>query len=382
MHGHISSGYRLLVVSDSALGWKGNKLAGFEPVVRELDSVAIFFDEIVWLGYKKENTKAPLSIPKSGNVRIVFMPNSGGNWLAKFRILINYPIYLYIIFKNLRGVTHVHSRAPSHPSFLIQFISFVDRNRIYWHKYAGDWSNRKVPFSYAIQRDFLRLISRRNVFATINGKWNGLPNNILSFENPCLYIDEIANASESTLNKSFGGKLNLLFVGNLTRKKGILNLINSLNFISSSHLISELIIVGSGELYEEILSKLPDILNIKVRMIGSLNRQELSEVYQSAHLNILPSESEGFPKVIAEGAAYGCIPIVTDISSLSQYIRNGENGFLISDNSERELARAISAIMVRRDLEVISAKTKEMTSRFSYEYFRERIYREVISLKR
>ena len=45
---------------------------------------------------------------------------------------------------------------------------------------------------------------------------------------------------------------------------------------------------------------------------------------------VLPSYSEGFPKVIAEAMNFGCIPIVSDISCIRQYIINGKNGFLIN----------------------------------------------------
>ena len=41
----------------------------------------------------------------------------------------------------------------------------------------------------------------------------------------------------------------------------------------------------------------------------------------------MPSKSEGFPKVVAEAACYGVIPIVSNVGSIPHYI-NEENGFL------------------------------------------------------
>lgn len=381
MFKNLSGNSRLLVVSDTALTRMGNDLLGFEPVVRELDILADLFDEIIWLGYEKSNLTTPFKLPNSKNIRIILMPSSGGKGVRKFKIALNYPIYIFKIFKYLSFATHVHSRAPSHPSLIIQIISFFDRKRIYWHKYAGDWSNPNVPVTYSLQRVVLGVIARKNVFATINGTWNGLSKNILPFENPCLYKEEIELATNSGSLKSFKDKLQLLFVGNLTQKKGILNLIEALDLISNTDLISNLIIVGDGELKEEITLRLKGQLKINVKILGSLNRDELSKIYLSSHINILPSESEGFPKVIAEGAAYGCLPLVTDISSLSQYINHGENGFLLTRNSPDEIAKSIDTILDRIDLKEISLRAMCMAPIFSYEFFRDKLNKKVISTR-
>jgi len=42
--------------------------------------------------------------------------------------------------------------------------------------------------------------------------------------------------------------------------------------------------------------------------------------YASSHVLVLTSESEGFPKVIAEAMAYGCVPIVTRVGSIPEVL--------------------------------------------------------------
>ena len=60
-------------------------------------------------------------------------------------------------------------------------------------------------------------------------------------------------------------------------------------------------------------------------------------IYSKCDFIILPSKSEGFPKVIGEAMNYGCIPIVSDVSCISQYIQNGVNGFLIKPITSKEI---------------------------------------------
>ena len=60
---------------------------------------------------------------------------------------------------------------------------------------------------------------------------------------------------------------------------------------------------------------------------GFLGRDQIFDLYAKSHLFLLPSDSEGFPKVVAEAAAFGCVPVVSDVSSIGQYV-NSSNGYL------------------------------------------------------
>jgi glycosyltransferase involved in cell wall biosynthesis len=51
------------------------------------------------------------------------------------------------------------------------------------------------------------------------------------------------------------------------------------------------------------------------------------DLLKLSHFLLLPSDSEGFPKVLAEAACYGVIPVVSSVSSIPHYI-NESNGFL------------------------------------------------------
>jgi glycosyltransferase involved in cell wall biosynthesis len=87
----------------------------------------------------------------------------------------------------------------------------------------------------------------------------------------------------------------------------------------------------------------------------------------------LPSSSEGFPKVVAEGAAFGCIPLVTDVSSIAQYIHDGENGFLLKDNMVPTIITKINQIVNSLDLKSISMSSITISTKFTYEYFNNRV---------
>jgi glycosyltransferase involved in cell wall biosynthesis len=363
---------KLLVVSDTALHKRGNSIYGFGPVLRELKELSILFDEIVWLGCNEQKQLYADTLVDDPKIKCVLMPSVRNKQFNALHVLFAYPLFLINILKHILTATHVHSRGPSHPAFISILYSFFDSKRIYWHKYAGDWVTANAPFTYKLQRALLKKLHRKNVRVTING--DALPGdqNIISFENPALYESEL---SDTNPGKNFNGKLSVLFVGNLTEAKGISNLLSAFTNNNISDRFLELIVVGDGEL----MSTVKSASSGKVKLTGYLNRKALQQYYQQCHLLVLPSRSEGFPKVVAEAAAYGCIPVVSDISNISQYIHHNQNGFLIQDVSVSGIFHSLNNIAATDPdtLKEISEKAKLLGGLFTYERFIERVKKEI-----
>jgi glycosyltransferase involved in cell wall biosynthesis len=362
----------LLVVSDTALHKRGSSMYGFGPVVRELKELSTLFDEIVWLGCNEQEQLYADTLVNDPKIKCVLMPSVRNKQFNALHVLFAYPIFLINIFRYLLTATHVHSRGPSHPALISILYSFFDSKRIYWHKYAGDWATANAPFTYKLQRTLLKKLRRNNVRITINGDASSGAQNIISFENPALYEGELSCTAPG---KNFNDKLSVLFVGNLTEAKGISNLLLAFTNSNISNRFLELIVVGDGELMPTI--KL--VSSGKVKLTGYLNREALQQYYQQCHLLVLPSRSEGFPKVVAEAAAYGCIPVVSDISNISQYIHHNENGFLMQDITVSGIVHTLNSIAAidPDTLMGISERAKLLGSMFTYERFIERVKKEI-----
>ncbi len=61
-------------------------------------------------------------------------------------------------------------------------------------------------------------------------------------------------------------------------------------------------------------------VNHLVTFHGWLPRTALGSVYFRPHIMILPSDSEGWPKVLSEGMAYGIVPLGSNVGSIPQYL--------------------------------------------------------------
>ncbi len=63
---------------------------------------------------------------------------------------------------------------------------------------------------------------------------------------------------------------------------------------------------------------------------------KMKKLYESSHVIILTSAYEGFPMVIKEGMANGCIPIVTALPGNLTHLRHGENALLLRNAEDEE----------------------------------------------
>jgi len=372
---------KLVVVSDSAVYKEPDgTYSAFEPVVRELEALCEIFDEIVWLGSITKSRKLALAVPKKKKIKIVSLPATtrSTSFFNKLYIILNYPVFIFKILKHINKAKYVHSRAPSHPAMITIVFSLFDRKRRYWHKYAGNWAEVNPPLGYKWQRSLLKGAHYSNIRVTVNGSW-GDRNHVYAFENPCLYESERVAAAENAAQKDYNGELTMIYVGTIEYPhKGILQILDAIEQGLVPDRIKTFYIVGNGVLKSMIEERIANIKNVQVVLLGHMNRAQLDEYYRKSHIIILPTvASEGFPKVIAEGAAYGCIPAVTGISALSQYIKDGDNGVVIDSQAPEDISKALHKLLDNPEIKKISNNAVEMGKKFTYEYYTKRINEEI-----
>ena len=75
-----------------------------------------------------------------------------------------------------------------------------------------------------------------------------------------------------------------------------------------------------------------------ITLHGNVTADTIKEVHKTAHFMMLPSKSEGWPKVVAEAMFWGSLPIVTKISCVPYMLEEGNRGILIEPNVENAVA--------------------------------------------
>jgi glycosyltransferase involved in cell wall biosynthesis len=75
------------------------------------------------------------------------------------------------------------------------------------------------------------------------------------------------------------------------------------------------------------------------------HQDDMPQVLSAAHVVVLPSYYEGFPKVLLEACACGKPVVATAIPGCKEIVRGGENGFLIPAKDPGALAKAIRVLL-------------------------------------
>lgn len=150
----------------------------------------------------------------------------------------------------------------------------------------------------------------------------------------------------------------ILFVGALTPRKGIDDLICAMKYIEQN---SILLIVGEafpGSLsFKQKLNKQIVEEGLKnIRFLGRVSQEELGYIYNVADLFVLPSHSEGLPLTLLEAMAYKKCCIVSEIPGNSEVIQNGQNGFLFQSKNPTDLAKKINFLLRNDDLRMQMGK--------------------------
>jgi len=91
-------------------------------------------------------------------------------------------------------------------------------------------------------------------------------------------------------------------------------------------------------------------INSSVKFLGRVPHEEMPNLLSQADIYVSTSLHDGTSVSLLEAMGSGAFPIVTDIPSNREWISDGENGFLVSLDEERFLAKKIVDAIRNRDL--------------------------------
>jgi phosphatidylinositol alpha-1,6-mannosyltransferase len=312
----------LTIVSDTPYYLEGDRPVGWGPNVREIDQLASLFDEVRHVAplYADRAPRSALASRRGEKIRLhTVVPAGGPNLAAKLRVLARYPAWARAIRREVAGADLVHVRCPSNISLLALGLFARRRRRPpLWLKYGGNWRpEAPEPWTYRLQRRVLRR-GLRGARVTVNGEWPDEPDHVVPFRNPTLTPEELVRGREAA-DKALTTPARLLFVGRLDRAKGANRAVEIVNRLHDRGRDVVLDVVGDGpELGAMREAAERHGLDGLVTFHGWLSRSALEPLYGAAHLLLLPSDSEGFPKVLSEAMAFGVVPVAGAVSSIPQ----------------------------------------------------------------
>lgn len=126
-----------------------------------------------------------------------------------------------------------------------------------------------------------------------------------------------------------------LFVGQLIKGKGLIELLNSFQIFLNTNKDWKLIIVGKGPLRKII----PKHKNIKY--LGFKTPEEISTLMQKSRFLVLPTHLDQWPLVVNEATLCGCGLLITDAVGNIPEFSNSKNSIISKISSKKSLLASL-----------------------------------------
>ena len=148
----------------------------------------------------------------------------------------------------------------------------------------------------------------------------------------------------------------ILGVARFVRTKGFDVLLRAAKLLEKEGLDFHLTLAGTGPgrfQLRYLVRKLG--LTHRVTFPGFVPHDRISDLFYSADVFVMPSivhstgDRDGIPTVIMEALLHRLPVVASDVSGISEVIRNGETGLLVQQRDPAALARAIRTVLANRE---------------------------------
>lgn len=257
------------------------------------------------------------------------------------------PLVIIEIFKNIIWADHIHIRCPGNIGLLACFVQIFFPSKSKTIKYAGNWDPKsKQPISYKLQKWILsNTFLTKNAKVLVYGNWKNQSKNIVPFFTASYMKKEIVDVPK----KDFSSKIKFIFVGTFSKGKQPLKSVKIVESLSKKHNV-QLDMYGFGNEFDKVKKYVKNKkLSQIVKLHGNQSKEIVKKAYQTAHFLIFISQSEGWPKVVAEAMFWGCLPISTNVSCVKDMLGNNSRGTVIDFKTHNKEITAILEDYLKSD---------------------------------
>ena len=174
------------------------------------------------------------------------------------------------------------------------------------------------------------------------------------FNDKTIYIPNFVE-NESILTSSLNEN-RILFVGVLSKDKGIYDLIDVFKKVNHKHKDWILDIVGGGSEYNNLLKKI-EKENLNINLHGFKNQKYIERLYLNSSIYVMTSCKEVFNLTILEALSYG-IPCVAFDRSIGckSIITDNYDGYLVKYSDKDKMARRINELIENPNRRIIMGR--------------------------
>ncbi|RBN50289.1 glycosyltransferase [Flavobacterium psychrolimnae] len=347
-----------------------NKYYAYAPYVREMNVWGNYVEEVLIVAPIASKDKTAIDCAYNHpHIKFNAITNFDIlNFKSIFNAFFKIPGICWHIFIAMKNADHIHLRCPGNIGLLGCIVQILFSNTPKTAKYAGNWDPKsKQPWTYRLQKWILsNSFLTRNMQVLVYGEWEGSSRNIKPF-----FTATYSDYEKMALTpKALAGRIDFVFVGTLVKGKQPLYAIQLIERLHKKGYLVRLRMYGEGvqrKILEDyiIAHKLESIITLE----GNQSKTTVQQAYQDSHFVVLPSDSEGWPKVIAEGMFWGCVPIATSVSCVPFMLDYGSRGVLLGMNLEHDSLLIEAVLQNQTDFDSKLNKAADWSRSYTLEVF-------------
>jgi len=184
------------------------------------------------------------------------------------------------------------------------------------------------------------------------------------------YIKEKDMLELNIIKNQLIGKRTILFVGNIIKPKGVIELFEAFVKIAKKYPDLYLVYIGEGDQKNYLLKKaLYERLNNRIFLTGLLEHDKVKLWFSACDIFILPSYSEGMPTVMFEAMLHKKPIIISDVGGVSEVIIDKINGLLIQPGNIDSICNKITELLdnIQLSEQISNNAYKDVISKYTWE---------------
>ena len=190
----------------------------------------------------------------------------------------------------------------------------------------------------------------------VYGQWPGQPAHIAPFFTSVLSDAQMDQARATPWRDFHRRPLEVLFVGRLTSAKNVDILLQALARLDSTGEAWRLCVLGDGPArpsLEQMVAALG--ISDRVEFVGAVPPERVLEFYRRSAVLVLASDTEGWPKAIAEAMAFGLVCVGANRGLVPQMLGEGR-GLVVEPRDVAGLAQALSRVLGEAEAAAVMAE--------------------------
>jgi len=357
-----------------------NAFYAYAPYVREMNIWIKQADKVIVVAPIAESGKTAIDIAyEHENIEFVeIAPFDVLSARALLKTISKIPKISWQLYNAMQKADHIHLRCPGNMGLLGSFVQLLFPHKPKTAKYAGNWDPQSPqPWTYKLQRWILsNTFLSRNLQVLVYGDWKNSSKNIKPFFTATYRETDKSPITDNSLN----GPIHFVFAGTLVRGKNPLYAIQLVEALHKEGVEVNLHLYGEGierKALEQYIAQnnLEKIIVLK----GNQSAETLKKAYQQSHFVLLPSESEGWPKAVAEGMFWGAVPVATPVSCVPFMLDYGNRGVLLQMNLEKDVLQLRALLQDEPEYARKRQKASDWSRKYTLDVFEEEVKKLLLS---